>query len=222
MAPDDQDDASEKTVKELISDATRAELEKWFGLPSFEQLAEEGKQPAPSEDAEMVAVRERREKALAAIDPALVERIHYRTEVKPETLLELELTLDVHVDPDIALFDESMAARAATIAEPREVEISEDLRDDLKECVPQALLRDLHRPETDFDKTFEVVDVAAEQRMDIVAEVATAMRTSWALPPLGKNPFTETRELLAEVRRERKQSWPALFAALPLPNRKVQ
>jgi hypothetical protein len=224
MAPDDdQDDLDEKKVKELISERSRADLERWFGLPSFEQLAEEGKQPALApEDPEMVAVRERREKALAAVDPALLEEIHVRTELRPEALLGLQLTLDVHVDPDIAQFDERMVERAARIADPREVEISEELRDDLKECVPQALLRDLHRPETDFDKTFELVDVAAEQRFDIVAEVQSAMRTSWALPPLARNPFTETRELLAEVRRERKGSWPKLFATLPLSNRKVQ
>jgi len=225
MAPDDEPE--DKKVKDLVEAATRAELERWFGLPSFTELAEQGKPAAPRpDDPEMIAVRERRDKALAAVDPALVERIRYRTEVVPETLLELELTLDVHVDPDIALFDQSMADRAATIGDPREVEISEELRDDLKECVPQALLRDLHRAEIDFDKTFEVVDVLAEQRVDIVAEVAMAMGTSWQLPPLASQPFTvawaETRTLLAELRRERKQPWPALFAALPLPNRKVQ
>jgi hypothetical protein len=219
MAPNDPDD---KKVKDLIEDATRAELERWFGLPSFTELAEQGKPAAPlQEDPEMVAVRERREKALAAVDPMLLDSIHYRTEVHPETLLKLELTLEVRADRDVALFDHAMVDRAAMIAEPREVEISEELRDDLKECVPQALLRDLHRPETDFEKTFEVVDIAAEQRFDIVAEVARVMRTSWALPPLGKLPLAETRELLAEVRRERQQPWPELFASLRLANRKV-
>ena len=219
MAPEDED----KRVKDLITEATRADLERWFGLPSFTELAEQGKAVEPAaDDPEMVRVREQREKALAAVDPAFVASIVQRVETNPETLLELELTLDVHVDPDIALFDQAMADRAATIADPREVEISEELRDDLRECVPQALLRDLHRPETDFEKTFEVVDMAAEQRMDIVAEVDTAMRTSWQLPPLGRSPFVETRELLAEVRRERRRPWPEVWASLPLANRKVQ
>jgi hypothetical protein len=217
MAPDD--DPDDKKVKDLITEGTRADLERWFGLPSFTELAEGGT-PAP-EDPEMVAVRERRDQALAAVDPALVERIRQRTEVQPETLLELELTLEVRIDPGVALFDPSMAERAATIAEPREVEIPEALRDDLKDCTPQALLRDLHRPELDFDKTFELVDVAAEQRMDIVAEVASAMRTSWKLPALGRSPFREYRELFDELRRERAQPWPELFASLPLANRKV-
>ena len=227
MAPDDD----EPRVKDLIADpsleevddeATRRELERWFGLPSFTELAERGEPAAPPEDPEMVAVREQRERALAAVDRDLLARIRFRTEDNPETLLELHLDLDVHVDPELALFDERMAERAAQIAEPREVEIPEELRDDMKECVPQALLRDLHRPETDFDKTFELVDVAAEQRFDIVAEVATAMRTSWTLPPPGPLPGVEGRALYAELRRERQRPWPELFAALPLPNRKVQ
>lgn len=231
MAPDDdpkqppeprvKDLLGERTLEDVVDETTRRELERWFGMPSFEQLAEEGKPAGPPEDPEMIAVRERREKALAAVDPALLERIHVRTEVEPEKLLRFEANLEVHVDPDVALFDAAMVERVAQIADPREVEISDDLRDDLKECVPQALLRDLHRPETDFEKTFEIVDIAAEQRFDIVAEVEQAMKTSWTLPPLGKPPFTETRELLAEVRRDRKRPWPELFASLRLANRKV-
>ena len=113
-----------------------------------------------------------------------------------------------------------MADNVATFAEPREVEISDELKDDLKECTPQALLRDLHRPELDFEKTFEVVDAAAEQRLDIVAEVATAMRTSWKLPPLSASPFVESRRLLDEARADRKKPWTE--AVVGMPNRTVQ
>ena len=115
----------------------------------------------------------------------MLERIYARVESTPESLIKFKAQIDVHVDPEIALFDQGMVDRAFTIADPREVEIPEALRDDLKECTPQALLRDLHRSEREFDKTFEVVDMAAEQRVDIVEMVATAMRTSLKLPPLG-------------------------------------
>jgi hypothetical protein len=215
MVPDDDD----KRVKDLLDSAAQADLERWFGLPSFEQLAEQ--QPAArEEDPEVAAVREQRAKAIAAVDPKLLERIIYRVEQRPEQLLELELDIDVHVDPTIALFDEAMLANVATFADPREVEISEDLRDDMKECTPQALLRDLHRPELDFEKTFEVVDAAAEQRLDIVAEVATAMRTSWRLPPLSASPFVESRKLLADARATRNRPW--ADAVKGMPNRTVQ
>jgi hypothetical protein len=214
MVPDD-----DKRVKELLDEGTQADLERWFGLPSFEELAEQA--PASTgEDAEVVAVREQRAKAIAAVDPALLASIVYRIHERPEQPRQFEHLLEVHVDPGIALFDQRMADNVATFADPRELEISEELKDDLKECTPQALLRDLHRPELDFEKTFEVVDAAAEQRLDIVAEVATAMRTSWKLPPLSASPFVESRRLIEEARADRKKPWPE--AVVGMPNRTVQ
>jgi hypothetical protein len=216
MVPDDDD----KRVKDLLDQATQADLERWFGLPSFEQLAEQ-QAPAPAgEDPEVAAVREQRAKAIAAVDPQLLASILHRIEERPEQLLELEQLIDVHVDPSIAQFDEAMAANIATFAEPREVEISDELKDDLKECTPQALLRDLHRPELDFEKTFEVIDAAAGQRIDVVAEVAAAMRTNWRLPPLSASPLVESRRALDEARADRNKPWPA--AVIGMPNRTVQ
>jgi hypothetical protein len=67
---------------------------------------------------------------------------------------------------------------------------------------------------------FEIVDAAAEQRIDIVAEVKSAMRTNWKLPAFGKKALEESREDLAAVRRERRAPW---ISYLPLlPNRSVQ
>jgi hypothetical protein len=194
------------SLDDVVDAATQRELEKWFKLPSFTEVAED-KGSAAVEDPEIAEVRERRAKACAAVDPVLLEAIRIRTEVTPETLLRHEYHLDIHVDPDIALFDVAMAERGHQIAEPREVEISEELRDDLKECTPQALLRDLHRPELGFAKTFEVIDFGAEQRLDIVAEVTAAMQMNLKLPPLGESPFEEERRLLAEDRALRKQPW---------------
>jgi hypothetical protein len=209
----------DKKVKDVLDAVTLAELQKWFSLPTFEQAAEQ--QPAPREDdAELVASRERRDKALAAIDPALLDRIMFRIETRPETLLQFAATIDVQIDPEMAFFDQKMADSVATFAEPREVEISDELKDDLRDCTPQALLRDLHRPETDFDKTFEIVDTAAEQRFDIVAEVASAMRTSWKLPPLDDSPWVQSRRLLDEVRADRKRPW--VDALKNMPNRRVR
>jgi hypothetical protein len=115
-----------------------------------------------------------------------------------------------------------MLERLAVMGEPREVERPDDLVDELKSCAPQALLRDLHRPVTEFPLTFERVDMAAEQRLDIVAEVKSAMSTSWKLPPLGRSPVTESNEVLAAARAVRKQSWPMLWNKLQLVNRRVE
>ena len=44
-----------------------------------------------------------------------------------------------------------------------------DLEDAVRERTPQALLRDLHRPELYFDKSFQRVDMIADYRVDIAA-----------------------------------------------------
>ncbi len=209
----------EPTVKQLLDAKTIAELERWFGLPSFQELADRGESPPPEEeDPDLVAVREQRAKAIAAVDPELVEAHRRRTE-SGESLLRFEAVIDLRIDPSVARIDLDHLDRMHTIAEPREVEIPEPLRDDLRECTPQAILRDLHRPELYFDKLFEVVDMAAEQRLDIVAAVDDAMRTSWKLPPFGRSIAAEGRALIAELREERMRD---IAHFLPqFPNRRV-
>ena len=219
MATDDEDKLDPK-VKDFIDAATRAELERWFGLPSFAEVADKPEPPKP-EDPDVIRVREQRQKAMESVDPVFLEAIRVRFEGKGESLILFQAKLSLRVDPDLALFDYAMAERQASIAEPREVEISEELRDDLKDCTPQAILRDLHRPEIDFDKTFEIVDMSAEQKLDIVAEVKAAMTTNWKLPPLEQLPFREACTLVAEVVALRRTPWPALVLSQKLPNRRV-
>src|SRR5688500_14300767 len=95
MATDDDNDPK---VKQLLDPATEADLARWFGLPSFQQLAEAPPKEPVVVDPEMQAVVERRDKALAAVDPALVDRIRVRTEERPETLVKFAATIDVRVD----------------------------------------------------------------------------------------------------------------------------
>lgn len=216
MSTDDDD----PKVKQLLDPATEADLARWFSLPSFQELAEAPKPPEPVVDEEMQAVIDRRQKACAAVDPGLLARIRARTQENPETLVKFEATIDVVVDEQFGTLDEAMIARASAIAEPREVEISDELRDDMKECTPQALLRDLHRAELDFDKTFEIVDAAADQRFDIVAEVASAMATSWKLERLDQSPVIDGLAALDALRAERRRPWTEYLSALP--NRRVR
>jgi hypothetical protein len=211
------DNQEEKKVKDLIDAATRAELERWFSLPSFEQLADRGVKPEPPpEDLEVTAVRKRRAEAIAAVDPTLVEAHRRRTEPRAD-LVKFKASIDVRIDPGIARLDLAMLERQHSVAEPREIELPEELQDDLRECTPQALLRDLHRAELDFDKVFERVDMSAEQRFDIVAAVAQAMATRWTLPPLGRSPFYEARALILELRDDRHRPW----TDIKMPNRRV-
>jgi len=230
MASDDTDDEPapppatpapapappEQTVKQLLDASTLAELERWFGLPSFQELADKGE--PPPRDPDLEAAREQRAKAIAAVDPELVEA-HRRRVESGEALIRFQAVIDVRVDPLLTQIDLARIEQKQSIAEPREVEIPDQLRDDLADCTPQAILRDLHRPELYFDKVFEVVDMAAEQRFDIVAAVADAMRTSWKLPPFGRSLAAEARERLAEAKVERMRSVAHLLSSLP--NRRV-
>src|SRR5215510_8283576 len=89
MPERDDNPDDDKKVKDLIDAATRAELERWFGLPSFEQLAERGIQPQPPEppeDPEVATVRKRRNEAIAAIDPAMLEAHRLRVEPAHELI----------------------------------------------------------------------------------------------------------------------------------------
>jgi hypothetical protein len=216
MATDDDD----KRVKDVIGETSLADLQRWFGLPSFTEVEEKGGPPAAPEDPEMVAVQERRKRALAAIEPAFLDGLNHRAE-KPWSLIRFKPLIDVKVKVDMTMVDIAMVEGLRAIAEPREIQRPEVIDDDLTERTPQALLRDLHRVESFFDKMFEIDGTAAEQRLDIVAEVNEAMATNWKLPPLPPPVGTELVAMFAEVRAERTQPWADLPKRNRLPNRRV-
>lgn len=208
----------DRKAKDVIDAATQRDLERWFGLPSFTQLQEEGKtaaEPSAAVDPEMAAAIARRDNALAAVDPALLEGIIARHDVKPEDVFVFEATLDVVVDQNFGAIDEALVARASSIADPREYELTEELKDDMRECTPQALLRDLHRSERDFDKTFEIFDVMEEARVDVVGQVKTAMTTSWRMPRPEAPALDEAKRIWLDVKAQRQVPWTEYLAALP-------
>jgi hypothetical protein len=213
-------DNDDKTVKELIDEATRADLERWFGLPSFQQLAEQQQAPAkPAEDPEWTAFRKRRAEALAAVDPDMLEA--HRRRVERQRELKLSRTeIEPRVRTDITLIDQVAIDRGHTIAEPRSYELPYDIEEALTERTPQALLRDLHRPELTFDKIFEWFDPAAENRVDLRAAIHEALAFRPSSIRNFESKVREARALLAEMRQERRKPWTALTSKLP--NRRVK
>lgn len=212
------DDNDDRKAKDVIDAATQRDLERWFGLPTFTQLADEGKQaqvPTPDIDPEMAAVIERREKALANVDPMFLDALHAR-HATPEAMIVFEKTIDVRVaETNFGALDERLVQRASVIAEPREYEPSDELRDDMKDCTPQAMLRDLHRPEKYFDKELVRPDLEEEglAPVDVVKEVQTAMKTRWTLPT-PTPPLAEAERLWTAVRAERARNWLEYLPAL--------
>lgn len=217
--PNDNDDKKvDPKVKDLIDSATRADLERWFGLPSYEALADQGVRPEPAaeEDPKFAERRKRQDAALAAVDPALVEAHRRRTEGAAE-LVKPPPEVALHIDPDIMQLDEAMIERQGLIADPREVQRPADLEDAVTERTPQALLRDLHRPELYFDKSFQRVDLIEDYRIDVAATIDEIMATSSRLPPPAPLLFQEGYALLQELRAERRQPW----TEIEMPRRRV-
>ncbi len=210
----------DKPLTEVIDAATAAELERWFGLPSFQQLEEEPP-PEKPEDPERVAIRARRDAALANVDPRLMAAIDARFELAWGLLKFDPLRTESKVDLEMPLFKEQLADRLHANTEPREIERPEDIDEELKDQTPQALLRDLHRTVSYFDKLFEIVDAAAEQTLDIVAEVRAAMKADWRLPSLGDPPSVAFGKLSAQLRAERGIPWATLPKRVKLVNRRV-
>jgi hypothetical protein len=197
----------EKKVKELLDSAERADLERWFGLPSFEQVAEREAVARPAtEDPEFAARRKRQEDAVAAVDPRMLEARVRRGEAMAAITRPLP-PIALRVETALGRLDEAMLDNRFGVAEPREYERPGDLPDALSERTPQALLRDLHRPELDFRLRFERVDMIEEFRIDVAGDVSALMKTSMKLPPAEVTPLQEARQLLRELRDERHQPW---------------
>lgn len=208
-----------KSLEQIVDEKTAAALERWFGLPSFERLADEGKEPtriSPAEAAEL----EKRAETLAAVRDWMLAGLDHR-QFQAWTLIKFKALIDVRVDPDMAMFDDSGLARLRVNEEVREIQRPGDIEDELKDRTPQALLRDLHRPEDTFDKLFEVRDEVAETAVDAVVEVRAAMATSWRLPNLGDPPGVALRKIFAQVRADLHVKWADLPKTLDMPNRRV-
>lgn len=195
----DHDDApkpavqkTEPTVKQLLEDPnahsealdpeTLAQLHQWFGLPSAMDLPPEDTRPEHEV---------RRAAAVAAVEPWFLSYCQRLGERLPRMFEEANIT--TFVDVAHTTVAEGFQA-AGRIGEPREIEISYLLQDDLKECVPQALLRDLHRVEENFPLYLETTPIA-EPIPDVHLHIAAALAAGEA----DREPISTRRELAASI-----------------------
>ena len=197
--------------------ATVLQLASWFGLPSFAAQQEDAAQAPPPRDEQLdpdlVARRAAHERAIAAVDPAILASIDARR-ARGATLTRLPPPLRLTVDENVSIVDEAMIARAGAVAEPREVEIPEALRDDLRECTPQAVLRDLHRSVEEFAIQFEVGALTAALPPNAGGMVREAMATNWH-PPAAASRMLEARGLLDELAGAKRAPWGPLGRTEP-------
>lgn len=215
MATDDDD----KRVKDVLGTTSAADLERWFGLPSYTALEEAGKTAQLPDDDPYKEARERRDRALAAVEPWFINAIHARHESQ-WSLLTFEQTIELKVKTEMGLFDASMATSRAT-AEPREVERPDAIEDDLNECTPQALLRDLHRVDRSFEIQYEIYDAEAGARYQTGNQAAEVMATDLTLPSIEDHPGTDLRALMGEILAERSRPWAELHKRNRMVNRRI-
>jgi hypothetical protein len=217
--PDDDEPRARDLVAtpertEELDPETRAQLERWFGLPSYTQLEEEG-----ADDPDLAESRERIARACAAVDPALVAHVDRWTS-SADGLLKFE-PLDLgKIDPSISAVDDVLVERAGMIADPREVALPQSLINDLADCTPQAVLRDIHRPELQFEIRYEVDQAIAEvARLDVRETIDRAMRTRIRIEfDDGPTALDEMRAALADLAALKAQPW----KPIPSPNRRVE
>jgi hypothetical protein len=211
-----------------VDAVTAAELARWFGLPSVTEVLERGDVAVAAEpsdadpdgridvsglahnDPERRAEQARRAAdALAAVDLGIIDRI---VAFASREVRHFHLKLALHVEREIARFDASMAKRGLA-AEPREAEISPEIADAITECTPQALLRDLHRPDTEFEKSLEVSEDAARLIVDGQRVVREALADRRQPPPPVWGDRHQASAEIARIRAERRAPWSEIRTA---------
>ncbi|MBK9030046.1 MAG: hypothetical protein IPL61_01695 [Myxococcales bacterium] len=174
-----------EAIEAALDPIARAELASWFARPSVEVVQERVAATASVAgleafggdiDAvleEQAAQRRARVAALAAvIEPWFYDRLE-RHDRYARTFRELVPPPAV-LDPSIARLRVPSEEELATIGEPRDYVRSRDIDQALDESAPQAVLRDLYRPVSEFTIEF-TSDYQDDQPTDAHAEVLVAL-----------------------------------------------
>jgi hypothetical protein len=174
--------APDETRAKDLDPAQLAELASWFDLPSRQVVEERQARAAEEsyEEREWRETRERRDAAAAAADPALIAYVS-RHETRPppfKPLPPVKLTVSDHILMDLVRRELDRFEHEDPLASPeRPYSIPNDIQEALSDGnAPQAILRDLYRPETTYELRFESpFDQLPD--LDPVAEVRKALRT---------------------------------------------
>lgn len=228
MTSSDDNRAGEREprVRDLIEDedldpATIAQLAAWFGGPAPVDAAPEPEPEPTIEDKlreQMLAARKR---ATEAVQPEMMHAIEDRGRRYAQVVEPLP-PLEVGPRERLGGFDLARWS-LRNAGEPQERERPEDIAAALDEQVPQAILRDLHRPVRNYGAVALLpvdlgLDVAGERAR---AEVRTIMTARYkadptAYPSASRQMYSAIDELrdlmgrpwaeLSEVKRERRGS----------------
>jgi hypothetical protein len=160
LASDDPDELDPELVARLAA---------WFGPPAPAAPVEE------PEDPERAEARAARERAMAAVEPGLLDALVGRGERYGQVVTPTPPRLAA---ADIGRFELARWGVRSAFGE-RERDIPDEVVDALRQRTPQALLRDLHRPESFyghvfFDQVDLGVDLAGVRARALVTETISA------------------------------------------------
>jgi hypothetical protein len=214
--PRARDIASSKSTADLedrLDPETIAQLAGWFGLPSFEQLEEqEAERVRAAAEADVWAERRQLHARIEGdADPRVLALLD-RWRDAGHGLLAVPPPPELHVALDLVRVDQ-LADHMGSIAEPRENERPEWIEDVVAVQTAQAILRDLHRPETTFDIVYEYGprEPTLRETTDEIRKVFLASYRVRPEPPVR----TLIAEGLAELRKWKGVDW----AELPIERR---
>lgn len=163
-------------ASEELDPATVAQLAAWFGIPVATPVPDPSATP-PSKREEAAL---RRQQALDAVDPAFLAA-HEARWAQGDALLRINRPVGRRARSP-SRFDLA-AWKLHASDEVREAERPEDVSDALKEPpTPQAVLRDLHRPDQQFLLRLLPTDVGMDVAgMRTRSRIDTLLRTSYAV-----------------------------------------
>jgi hypothetical protein len=167
-----------------IDPKTAADLARWFGLPSFQELADHGVQPVLDEydrDPEVVARRKVIAAASEAVDKVFLETFFARGETYGAMVTPLP-PMRLTLDRAIGVADPDLVRRPP---EPGLYEVALETREEMEQMTPQAVLRDLHRIVEEYGIRYEIDERTAVEWtfIDAREEIRAEMRRPRGLAP---------------------------------------
>jgi len=177
--------------------------------------------PLSADDEERLALIARRDRALAAADPALVHHLE-RHARSSETLCGVARAAAALAPAGLvrAVGLDRGWIQVREVGEVREVEVPEDLSDAMEHRTPQAFLRDLHRPVQHFgdvELRRAPVPTAAGSLNRIRRAVSEAMAQRAGAAATIRLASPEAHAGMAELREILARPWEESRPANPLP-----
>jgi hypothetical protein len=177
-APEPDDDRRAKD----LDPAQLAELAAWFDLPSAQVYAEQQQRKVEesAEEQEWRENRERRDRACAAVAPEFLQHIlrHEAEIVKPPPTVALTIDERKMVTQKGVHLELDRMERGEEVQNERSFMIPHDIAAAVAQNAPQAILRDLYRPVTEYQRRLESpFDELPD--LNLLREAREVMRTNF-------------------------------------------